>query len=92
MPMWEDPGNKSGGRWLLSLTAQQRKLLDEIWLNSVLALIGDYFCSNHDLIINGDDHVCDNITGLCVQNRPKVDKIALWTKDYKNEKVTRLIG
>ncbi|KAM5217360.1 eukaryotic translation initiation factor 4E type 1B isoform 3-T5 [Hipposideros larvatus] len=35
-PMWEDPRNKRGGRWLVSLSKQQRHMeLDHLWLETV---------------------------------------------------------
>lgn len=35
-PMWEDERNKRGGRWLVTLTKQQRRLdLDRYWLETV---------------------------------------------------------
>lgn len=43
-PMWEDSRNKRGGRWLVSLTKQQRHIeLDHLWLETLLCLIGESF-------------------------------------------------
>jgi translation initiation factor 4E len=91
-PMWEDVENKDGGRWLLTFNSQSRKNneLDEVWLNSILALIGDNFCG--DAGVEESLHLCDDINGICVQNRPKIDKLSLWTRDFRNENVTNLIG
>lgn len=71
-------------------------------MNSILALIGDNLCGEHETVngiatsisngVSCEDHICNNITGICVQNRPKIDKLSLWTKDYKNESLMRLIG
>nr|XP_019940242.1 PREDICTED: eukaryotic translation initiation factor 4E-like [Paralichthys olivaceus] len=37
-PMWEDERNKRGGRWLMTLTKQMRRLdLDRFWLETVVA-------------------------------------------------------
>lgn len=34
--MWEDEKNKRGGRWLITLTKQQRRSdLDRFWLETV---------------------------------------------------------
>lgn len=41
MPMWEDPANKRGGRWLISLDRKQRNELDRYWLDIVRT------CSNN---------------------------------------------
>lgn len=65
-------------------------------------MIGDSFCGlptkHEDVTALGndinenDDHICDNITGVCVQNRPKIDKLSVWTKNYKNATMTKYIG
>lgn len=35
-PMWEDERNKRGGRWLITLNKQQRRMdLDRFWLETV---------------------------------------------------------
>ncbi len=35
-PMWEDERNKRGGRWLITLSKQQRRAdLDRFWLETV---------------------------------------------------------
>lgn len=35
-PMWEDERNRRGGRWLITLSKQQRKSdLDQFWLETV---------------------------------------------------------
>jgi hypothetical protein len=43
-------------------------------------------------INENDDHICGNITGVCVQIRPKIDKLSLWTKNHKNVLMTKYIG
>ena len=43
-------------------------------------------------INENDDHICKNITGVCVQIRPKIDKLSLWTKNHKNVLMTKYIG
>jgi translation initiation factor 4E len=112
-PMWEDQENKNGGSWLHQINTghpnqpQQFKQhkhvdIDEFWVDSLLALIGDSFCGPNpftppnssndggdDLV---DDHVCDSIAGIYACHRAKAWKLALWTKNYKDEKTTRLIG
>lgn len=48
--MWEDDRNRRGGRWLITLSKQQRKAdLDRFWLEtvcSVMTSIG-YFNDHH---------------------------------------------
>lgn len=39
-PMWEDPFNKHGGRWLISLEKKQRNSdLDKYWLEIVSSIV-----------------------------------------------------
>ncbi|XP_078267635.1 eukaryotic translation initiation factor 4E-like isoform X2 [Rhinoraja longicauda] len=81
-PMWEDEKNKRGGRWLLTLSKQQRKTdLDRIWLETLLCLIGEAF----------DEH-SDDACGAVVNVRNKGDKIAIWTTDCENRESITYIG
>uniref|UniRef100_A0A8C2ZBN6 Eukaryotic translation initiation factor 4eb n=1 Tax=Cyclopterus lumpus TaxID=8103 RepID=A0A8C2ZBN6_CYCLU len=81
-PMWEDERNKRGGRWLLTLNKQQRRLdLDRFWLETLLCLVGEAF---------GDSS--DQVCGAVVNIRTKGDKIAVWTSDYENRDAVTLIG
>ena len=36
-PMWEDPQNKDGGKWLLSLNKSRRQEINPLWKNTVRA-------------------------------------------------------
>lgn len=68
-PMWEDEGNRLGGRWLVNLSKSQRTSeLDRLWLEVLLCLIGESF---------GEDS--DQVNGAVVNIRPKGDKLAVWT-------------
>uniref|UniRef100_A0A3Q2XNJ4 Eukaryotic translation initiation factor 4ea n=1 Tax=Hippocampus comes TaxID=109280 RepID=A0A3Q2XNJ4_HIPCM len=70
-PMWEDERNRRGGRWLITLSKQQRKAdLDRFWLETLLCLVGEAF----------DDH-SDDVCGAVINVRSKGDKIAIWTTD-----------
>ncbi|RXM30505.1 Eukaryotic translation initiation factor 4E-1A [Acipenser ruthenus] len=81
-PMWEDERNKQGGRWLITLTKQQRRSdLDRFWLETLLCLVGEAF----------DDH-SDDVCGAVVNIRTKGDKIAIWTTDYENKDAITHIG
>jgi len=82
-PMWEDTHNKLGGRWLFTFnkktsTARQ---IDEIWLEVLLCLIGEAF---------GEDS--DQICGAVINIRGRMDKISVWTNDYKNSQSIMNIG
>lgn len=81
-PMWEDPQNCDGGRWILNLDKKyHHHALDMYWLNTLLALIGDQFLDEGPYV-----------NGVWVNIRPKLDKIALWTKSAKNGEVQMKIG
>jgi len=110
-PMWEDEQNKSGGCWLFQLNNQQFKKVDDLWLETLLALIGDNFCDHHTIQhvdssyfdkksnksnMSGNekdnDHICEFLSGTILMHRGKNDKLSLWTKNYKDDLTTRLIG
>jgi len=81
-PMWEDPQNLDGGRWVLNLDKKYRGTsLDVYWLNTLLALIGDQFMDESAYV-----------NGVWVNIRAKMDKIALWTKSAKDVDVQMKIG
>ena len=70
------------------------------WIHTLLEMIGDNFCGDDNETTSpveqkssnqSEDHICDYISGAYLNNR-KAKKISLWTKDYKNEKMTRRIG
>ncbi|WFD32748.1 hypothetical protein MSPP1_003799 [Malassezia sp. CBS 17886] len=79
-PMWEDPANAQGGRWVLTLrdrgqTAGSRAahdaLLDRSWMWLVLGLIGEHFDEDND------------VTGAVCSLRGKGDRISLWLRRQK---------
>ncbi|KAJ0050351.1 hypothetical protein NL108_017813, partial [Boleophthalmus pectinirostris] len=81
-PMWEDERNRRGGRWLITLSKQQRKAdLDHFWLETLLCLVGEAF----------DDYSSD-VCGAVINVRAKGDKIAIWTTDYENKEAITHIG
>ncbi|CAG7836998.1 unnamed protein product [Allacma fusca] len=83
-PMWEDEGNRRGGRWLMSFDRKNRSsvtALDDKWLELLLCLIGEAFD------VDGED-----ICGAAVDVRLKFDKINVWTKNYDNKKRILRIG
>ncbi|XP_061436214.1 eukaryotic translation initiation factor 4E-1A-like isoform X1 [Lethenteron reissneri] len=81
-PMWEDPANLAGGRWLISLTKQQRYLdLDALWLETLLMLVGE-------ALTPYGEQVC----GAVVSVRRKGDRIALWTSNADSSDAVITIG
>jgi len=80
-PMWEDPINRPGGRWLMSFDKRLRHILDQHWLEVLLCLIGEAF-----------DDDGDDICGVVVDVRGKVDKISIWTRNSRNTDTILNIG
>ncbi|KAI8585701.1 translation initiation factor eIF 4e-like domain-containing protein [Geranomyces variabilis] len=67
-PMWEDPENENGGKWIFPVPKAKRGDLDQSWLFTMLACIGESF--------NNSEEIC----GAVVSIRKQQDRIALWTK------------
>lgn len=82
-PAWEDKNNERGGKWVISITKHKPRqdIIDEVWLNCLLAVIGEALCEYSDA-------VC----GVVVSLRPKQDRIALWTRNADNSEQTVAIG
>jgi translation initiation factor 4E len=81
-PMWEDPQNRDGGRWVLNIDKRHRtSVLDVYWLNTLLALIGDQFMDESPYV-----------NGVWANIRARGDKISLWTKNSKNAELQMKIG
>ena len=82
IPMWEDPANKDGGKFVLTLPKRDTKAgkLDEWWLFTVLALIGETI-----------DAKGNEVCGAVVSIRKSQDKIALWLKGC-DRKICEEIG
>lgn len=69
-PYWESEHNKNGGRWNLEIKkAQRNEQLNDKWLNTLLALIGEQL---------SDEISCVN--GAMVQSRKQQDRISVWTR------------
>ncbi|KAG5554206.1 hypothetical protein RHGRI_011908 [Rhododendron griersonianum] len=70
-PKWEDPECAYGGKW--TVTSSSKANLDKMWLESLMALIGEQF-----------DEV-DEVCGVVASVRQRGDKLALWTRTASNE-------
>jgi translation initiation factor 4E len=64
-PLWEDPANEQGGKWVLTL--RDEAILDKVWEELLLAMIGGVIESSHA------------VNGAVVSRRKKGDRVALWT-------------
>ncbi|KAJ8472463.1 hypothetical protein ONZ45_g16639 [Pleurotus djamor] len=77
-PMWEDPSNAGGGKWVITMRSNPG-LLDRCWKWLAMALIGEE-------LEEGGDEIC----GAVVSLRSKVDRIQVWTRG--KDDVERLNG
>lgn len=83
-PMWEDPANAKGGKWVINLEKRQRiQLLDEIWLEILMFLIGENY--------NNDDSA-SLVNGAVVNIRNRGDKISLWIGSHEMAAPVMAIG
>jgi translation initiation factor 4E len=80
-PKWEDDANKKGGKWLVTLQKHSTPSIDDVWLYTCMSCIGEQY---------GDQS--DAICGAVVSPRPKMDRIALWTRDRSRVDEVRSIG
>lgn len=78
-PMWEDPANASGGKWVLTMK-NNPELLDRCWSWLAMALVGEE--------LEDGDEIC----GAVVSLRTKVDRIQLWTRSKDDVEKLNGIG
>ncbi|KAF7683516.1 Eukaryotic translation initiation factor 4E [Astathelohania contejeani] len=71
LPMWEDPRNSKGGKWVLELSKADTYDLTSIWRDTMALCVSE-------MVEN------DLITGCVYSPRKNVDRIALWTKDTQD--------
>jgi len=80
-PKWEDATNSKGGKWTFVIPPKNRgTTLDQMWLWTVLACIGETFLSP------------DDVCGIVVSVRKAGDRVQIWTRDATNEQACRDIG
>lgn len=102
-PMWEDPPNKNGGRWTVTLERRNRIMsqqqqqqqhmsyyIEQHWLEVMLTLIGEQFDPD-------GDKICGGVVGLRVNKNMKVGeglfaKVSIWTRDATDEEANMRIG
>ncbi|KAG9017167.1 hypothetical protein FRB90_001519 [Tulasnella sp. 427] len=68
-PVWEDPLNANGGKWVLRL---RKGLADRLWEDLVIAIIGDQF------------DVEDGICGCVLSVRASEDILSVWNRDERD--------
>lgn len=79
-PAWEDPKNSKGGKWMVSLSPKQRpNLLDQRWLHTLLACVGETL-EDHN---NEEGIVCGTVLSV----RKRADRLAVWTRYAPEEQI-----
>ncbi|KAJ0408127.1 hypothetical protein P43SY_002097 [Pythium insidiosum] len=68
-PMWEDPANRKGGKWMVRV---RKGIASRYWEDLVLAIIGEQF------------DVGNEICGAVVSIRYTEDVISLWNRNADN--------
>lgn len=74
--------NEAGGKWVLTFGKRDGHLIDEFWLNSLIAIVAEHF----------DAKASDDICGIVVSVRKDKTRLALWTKSALREDLRRSIG
>jgi len=82
-PMWEDPQNAKGGKWILQLKGAQKEKLNEYWETIVLSIIGEMLEPEE----NGNE-----ICGAVMSKRKTGDRIAVWNRTNKKPEVIMAVG
>jgi len=98
-PMWEDPMNKEGGRWLVNLVKpnlprnvpqnpagtenNHSKQLDDFWTELLLLLIGEAF---------DQSGAGDLVNGAVVNIRGKGDKVSVWMSTSSHKEAILDVG
>lgn len=83
-PEWEDPANKQGGKWVVTLPIadDMEEDCDDAWLQLILNLLAGQFPKEQRDVING----------IVFSVRDKHLRISIWTAVSKDEKMLRKIG
>jgi translation initiation factor 4E len=69
-PEWEDPQNKHGGKWSFQFKDKKQVNIDELWLHTQLAAIGETL----------EDESDNEVMGVVVNVRKGFYRVGLWTR------------
>ncbi|KAF8587837.1 eukaryotic translation initiation factor 4E [Ramaria rubella] len=82
-PVWEDPLNLSGGKWIIRL---KKGVADRLWEDLVCAVVGDQFSEDGERSSEGvgdDEHdgpAVPEICGCTISVRNSEDILSVWNK------------
>jgi translation initiation factor 4E len=69
-PEWEDPQNKHGGKWSYSFKEKRNVDINDIWLHTMMAAIGE-------MLEDEDD---GEVMGVVVNVRKAFFRVGVWTR------------
>lgn len=75
-PMWEDPNNALGGKWMLRL---KKGMASRVWEDCLLAVIGDAF------------HLGDEVCGVVLVTKNGEDVLSVWNRHAQDKAATTRI-
>nr|6FBZ_A Chain A, Eukaryotic translation initiation factor 4E-like protein,Eukaryotic translation initiation factor 4E-like protein [Thermochaetoides thermophila DSM 1495]6FC0_A Chain A, Eukaryotic translation initiation factor 4E-like protein [Thermochaetoides thermophila DSM 1495] len=75
-PEWEDPQNKHGGKWAYQFKDKRSVNIDELWLHTMLAAIGETL----------EDEEDGEVMGVVVNVRKGFYRIGVWTRTTEKSK------
>ncbi|GJQ84459.1 4EHP [Trypoxylus dichotomus] len=75
-PMWEDPANSKGGKWVIRLRKGQA---GRAWENLCMAMLGEQFMTGNE------------ICGVVVSIRYQEDSISVWNRTSSDQAATARI-
>ncbi|PSR82613.1 hypothetical protein PHLCEN_2v6046 [Hermanssonia centrifuga] len=93
-PVWEDPLNITGGKWIIRL---RKGVADRLWEDLVLAIIGDQFADCEQDSGGNESGTREHsewpeICGCTISVRQNEDIISLWNKVDADPKVKEKIN
>lgn len=75
VPLWEDPMNEKGGKWVLEVPKSAGQSLNDLW-NKTLMYVASEMIDENKNVKDADKIIC----GCVFSPRKMADRIALWTK------------
>lgn len=97
-PIWEDPGNRHGGKWIIRL---RKGLTSKYWESTLLAIIGERLMEEGAVSSNSvsarwnnsnnNSRLDDEICGAVVSIRQHEDILAVWNRNADNQEANARI-
>ncbi|KAG1728075.1 translation initiation factor eIF 4e-like domain-containing protein [Suillus lakei] len=86
-PVWEDPLNRAGGKWIVRL---RKGVADRLWEDLVMGIVGDMFdeCGTQG---EGEEGGWPEICGCTISVRQSEDIVSLWNRVDGDAKVREKI-